>query len=213
MHSRRYYFTNKKFLITLLAGLLLFSLSLVINFYANAYTTRSISGFVGDIILSNTRVYDVDGIFIYGVVLLIAIVAYLSIHRPQRLPFIFKSYALFVIIRAVFITLTHVSPYPIHAEISSVFWQAKIFRGIFTGAGLFFSGHTGAPFLFAIMFWNDKFWRYVFLVFSFVLAAAVLLGHLHYSIDVFGAYFITYAIFHMSEKFFKKDWLLFQHGL
>ena len=75
---------------------------------------------------------------------------------------------------------------------------------------LFFSGHTGIPFLMALMFWNYKPLRYTFLCFSLFFAVVVLLGHLHYSIDVLAAFFITYAIFDICKFFFKKDWALFQ---
>jgi len=43
---------------------------------------------------------------------------------------------------------------------------------------------------------------------SLIFGAAVLFGHLHYSIDVFAAFFITYAIFHIAQKFFPKDYKL-----
>jgi hypothetical protein len=39
------------------------------------------------------------------------------------------------------------------------------------------------------------------------------LAHLHYSIDVLSAFFITYTISHIACVFFKKDLLLFRNGL
>jgi membrane-associated phospholipid phosphatase len=62
----------------------------------------------------------------------------------------------------------------------------------------------------ALIFWNDsKFVRWISLIASITFGASVLLGHLHYSIDVFAAFFITYAIYHISQKFFAEDFLLF----
>jgi len=61
------------------------------------------------------------------------------------------------------------------------------------------------PFLLALMFWNNKVLRYVFLGFSILFAVVVLLGHLHYSIDVLSAFFITYTIFDICKFIFKKD--------
>ena len=48
--------------------------------------------------------------------------------------------------------------------------------------------------------------RTISLVASLVFGTAVLLGHLHYSIDVFSAFFITYAIFHLAIWLFPKDY-------
>jgi membrane-associated phospholipid phosphatase len=120
-----------------------------------------------------------------------------------------KSIAVFTLIRSVFVSITHISPFPTHAIITSVFFNKEVFYGIFTGNDLFFSGHTGIPFLLALMFWENKTLRIIFLGFSLMFAMVVLLGHLHYSIDVLSAFFITYTIFDICKFFFKKDWKLF----
>ncbi len=213
MKNYKTYFTDKTFLISFVTGFLFLVASLVMQFYANAYTIRKASVAVTDIILSNTRVYDVDGLFVYGSVLLFLVVLTICIIRINYTPFIMKSVALFTMIRACFITLTHISPFPTHVEISSVFFRHTLFSGIFTGDGLFFSGHTGLPFLLALIFWKQEKLRYLFLCFSVILAIVVLLGHLHYSIDVLSAYFITYSIFHLCQVFFKKEQKIFYETL
>jgi membrane-associated phospholipid phosphatase len=77
-----------------------------------------------------------------------------------------------------------------------------------SGNDMFFSSHTGLPFLMSLIFWGNYRLRIFFILASMILAASVLLGHLHYSIDVFAAYFITYTIFHIAQKFFKQDYEL-----
>jgi len=37
----------------------------------------------------------------------------------------------------------------------------------------------------------------------------VLLGHLHYTIDVFSAFFITYGIVEIAKWLWPKEWELF----
>ena len=185
-------------------------LSLVAQFFINGYVTSASSSPVTDIILSNTRVYDVDGIFVWGAVLLAFVALFVGLSRINCMPFGLKSVAVFVLIRSVFVSLTHIGPFPTHVIISSTFFNKEAFDGIFTGNDLFFSGHTGLPFLLSLMFWDDKMLRYIFLGFSLILGTAVLLGHLHYSIDVLSAFFITYAIFDLSKFFFKKDWERFK---
>jgi membrane-associated phospholipid phosphatase len=59
------------------------------------------------------------------------------------------------------------------------------------------------------MFWDNKKLRFLFLGLSVLFAIVVLLGHLHYSIDVLSAYFITFTIFYICKFLFKKDWQLF----
>jgi hypothetical protein len=203
------HFTDKNFLISFMSGLFILGVSLIVQFFINGYVTRSISAPVTDIVLSNIRVYEVGGIFVWGAILLTAIGAFVIFRRINYAPFVIKSVALFTLIRSVFVSLTHISPFPTHAIISSPFFNKEVFTGIFTGNDLFFSGHTGIPFLLALIFWEHKNLRIVFLSFSFMFAVVVLLGHLHYSIDVLSAFFITFSIFHICKVFFKKDWIIF----
>jgi hypothetical protein len=183
--------------------------SLVINFYAGTYATEVASNSVSDIILNNIKVYDVDGIFIYGPIIFWFVAGPMLIARPWRIPFTLKSISLFVLIRSVFITLTHLGLPINHIAIPAT----NILDRISFGDDLFFSGHTGLPFLLALVFWDNKPWRYFFFCASLFFAAIVLMGHLHYSIDVLGAYFITYSIYHMCLRFFKKDKQIFEHGI
>lgn len=209
MQHYKTYFSDKKFIISLLEGTVLLAISLIVQFFVSGYVDRSISQPVTDIVLSNIRVYDVGGIFVWGAVILVIIGLVVCSTRVNYTPFVMKSIALFTLIRSVFVSLTHISPFPTHALIDSTFFSKEIFNGVFNGNDLFFSGHTGIPFLLALIFWENKNLRIVFLSFSALFAVVVLLGHLHYSIDVLSAFFITYSIFHLCKVFFKKDWLLF----
>lgn len=214
MQSYKIHFSDKSFVFSFLSGVILLGISLVTQFFINGYVTRSVSESVTDIVLSNTRVYDVGSIFVWGSVLLVFVALFAGLRQLNYMPFAMKSIALFTFIRSVFISLTHISPFPARAVIDSVFFNKEAFSGIFTGNDLFFSGHTGLPFLLALMVWNlDKKLRYVFLSFSIIFAIVVLLGHLHYSIDVLSAFFITYSIFHICKFLFKKDWKLFHETL
>ncbi|MFA6177284.1 MAG: phosphatase PAP2-related protein [Candidatus Paceibacterota bacterium] len=203
------YFTDKKFIISFLSGLVLLSASLIVQFFVSGYVTSSVSSPVSDIILSNTRVYDVAGIFVWGAILLAIIGTLIVLKKPNYAPFTMKSIAIFTFIRSIFISLTHIGPFPTQATIDSIFFTRQAFSGIFVGNDLFFSGHTGIPFLLALIFWENKILRIVFLSFSIMFAIIVLLGHLHYSIDVLSAFFITYSIFHICKFLFEKDWELF----
>lgn len=199
-----YCLKNKNFIISFFSSLFFLFISLIINFYAGTYATERASNSVTDLILSNIRVFDVDGFFIYGSLILVLFIIFICIVKPEKAPFTVKSIALFVIIRSVFITLTHLGPFP-----SQIIINSDLLSKLSFGADLFFSGHTGLPFLLALIFWNNKWIRYTFLFLSLMFAIVVLLAHLHYSIDVLSAFFITYTIYQIALYIFKKDRELF----
>jgi hypothetical protein len=89
-----------------------FILSLVINFYAGLYTKNVASNSVTDVFLDNIPVFNVDEIFIYGSILFVLLIfIVISIH-PRRIPFSLKTISLFVFVRSIFISLTHIAPFP-----------------------------------------------------------------------------------------------------
>ena len=199
------HFKNNSLRRLLVASLVLLAISLFINFYAGIYATEKASNPVTDIILSNTKVYDLDSIFIYGSWILVGFIVYLCFSRPQRAPFIIKSIAAFVLVRALFITLTHLGPFPQAVVIN----PQSFIRYFVFGGDLFFSGHTGLPFLLSLVFWDHYRLRVLFIATSIFFAIVVLLAHLHYTIDVLSAYFIAYGIYHICLKLFRKDKELF----
>jgi len=204
----RHYLSNKAYAQSFVFSIFLFALSVLANFGAGVYATVRASNYVSDIVLSNIPVFDVDGIFVWGAALLIAFIAALCLSDPRRLPFTLFALALFYFIRAGFVTLTHLGVYPDHAVIN----EGTLWVKLFGGDDLFFSGHTGAPFLLALLYWREEILRYIFIAWSVVMAVTVLLGHLHYSIDVLSAYFITYTIFHITIWMFPGDYARFHES-
>ena len=205
------FFTNRRFITSLVVGFVFLAVALVVNYYASVYATDRASNYVNDIILSNIPVFDVDQIFVFGPFVFWAIIAVFCFHKPQRIPFTAKSIALFIIIRAGFVTLTHVGPFPTEIPINYnsdwIWWTSQ-------GGDLFFSAHTGLPYLMALVFGVlNKWFFYVFTATAAFFGAVVLLGHLHYSIDVAAAFFITYSIYHIAIRWFKKDKVMFEKGL
>jgi hypothetical protein len=195
------HFRNTELRYSLLSATVLLLGSLFVNFFAGVYATEKASNPVTDIVLSNTRAYDLDGIFIWGSWILVAFIAYLCFRRPKQAPFVMKSIALFVLVRALFISMTHLGPFPTAAVIN----PQSFIRYFVFGGDLFFSGHTGLPFLMGLVFWRNKKLRYAFISISIFFGIIVLLAHLHYTIDVLSAFFISYGIFHIAEVVFRKD--------
>ncbi len=191
-------------------ALLLFVLSITINYYIGLYATNKASNYVDDIILSNIPVFDVDFFFVYGAIALIVAILLLCVQHPKRIPFVLHSLTLFILIRAVFVSLTHLGPFPTAILIEDP--QLFFTKYFIFGGDLFFSGHTGIPFLMALVFWHRPVLRYLFLIWSLFFGVIVLMGHLHYSIDVLAAPFITYGIYHIALWLFPKERALFLSG-
>lgn len=183
-------------------GILLLAASLVINYYTGTYASIRASNSVSDLFLDNLPILNVNFIFIDGFILFILFIAALLFHQPKKIPFLLKTAALFVFVRAIFMTLTHIGPFPLQSPLETGDIVGKF---IFSG-DLFFSGHVGLSFLMALIFWPSARIRMIFIGLSVIFGAAALLGHLHYSIDVFAAYFITYSIFMISQKLFAKEY-------
>lgn len=192
---------------SLYLGLLLLGLSLVIQVGAGRYSARSTTHFVGDIFLDNLPTVDLDFIIVQGSLIVILFGGVLLALKPRYLLFALKAVPIFIVVRAFFISLTHIGIYPrqlvFDESIGSGLYNALNFQGNF-----FFSGHTGLPFLMALIFWRDKFWRWFFLSISVLFGTSALLAHVHYSIDVFAAPLMTYSIFVVAQRLFPEDYAL-----
>lgn len=169
--------------------LIFLGISVALALAATQYANTFIGPAIPDLILDHVTRVDTSFFFYQGAVILIGFVLLIVIRVPRYIPFTLASVALFYLIRTLLMVTTHLpSPH------------------ISTGADLFFSGHTGLPFLLSLIFWKYPVLRYFFLVACVVAGATVLLSHVHYSIDVLAAPFITYSIFVLSKKIFKREY-------
>jgi hypothetical protein len=117
---------------------------------------------------------------------------------PRFLPFMLLAHMCLIITRGLFINLTQLPPPDGMLPISS-------FNTF--GGDLFFSGHVALPFLYALVFWDIKPIRYIFLIASALFGITTLFGRYHYSIDVFSALFIAYGIYVIASRVFTKTYL------
>jgi hypothetical protein len=184
----------------------LFVVSLFVNFWAIHQATERASNPVTDIILSNIPVYEVDGFFVYGTFIAIAVALLFLLTHPKRIPFALHGLTLFILIRSAFTLMTHLGT----PELAYTSDFGATITNAFFGADQFFSGHTGMAFLGALGFWAvDRKISYFFFLSSIYFATIVLLGHIHYTIDVVSAFFITYGIYHIALWLFPKERELF----
>ncbi|MBL8859831.1 MAG: phosphatase PAP2 family protein [Planctomycetes bacterium] len=64
---------------------------------------------------------------------------------------------------------------------------------------LFFSGHAATTFLLVLYLWRKPTLRWFAVAAHVAMVLAVLLAHLHYTVDIVGAWIVTYAVFRAVE--------------
>ncbi|MDP2665696.1 MAG: hypothetical protein Q8P23_03645, partial [bacterium] len=107
---------TREWLSSLITAFVLLGISYIVEHYANiyafAYSLRSTSNHVGDLILDNIPVVDLNFIIIEGALFAIVLSVLFVLSKPRYILFTLKSLALFIVVRAVFVSLTHVGIHP-----------------------------------------------------------------------------------------------------
>ncbi len=182
----------------IMVSFLFLSIAIVLNYIASSYVEETGKAIASDLILDLIPVFDLSFIFIYGYIFVIAILlVYPLIYDPKDFHKVVSQFSLIILIRSFFITLTHLKA-PADAIIADV---PEILSFMSFTNDLFFSGHTAAPFLGYLIFQKRRI-RILFFIMTIVLASTVLLMHVHYSIDVFAALFITLGSYTFGNWFF-----------
>ena len=134
--------------------------------------------------------------FIY-ISLIIAIVT--LIKDPKQLMFALQVYTLMIIVRMVTLYLL-----PLNPPAKMIILKDPFVEFFSTGQpltkDLFFSGHTATLFILFLVS-EKKILKTLFLISTIVVAISVLLQHVHYTIDVFAAFFFTYTCYKIFLNF------------
>ncbi|MBL8018226.1 MAG: hypothetical protein JNM27_01055 [Leptospirales bacterium] len=159
----------------------------------------------------------------------IAFILLLSILRPEKCVNYLRVGAAVSFCRGIFIYMTSLGPPQamlidtppamLSLTMNDITWPLLLrqwfpFDVFYGGSGLsaayltqdlFFSGHTATTVLFLFVLGTRDVWFWPALVFHLFTVGLLFLTHEHYTIDILGAYFITYALY----VFFEKRRLLF----
>ena len=182
---------NKRFLVNLGLSLLFLFSTFAILKTVGKYAEIRVAPALPDVVHSLLPLVDVGFIATFGFLAIIATFwIYLILAEPKRLPYAIKLYGIFIIFRSIFIFVTGLGAPSIRIDDTSLI---NIFvSGLYFTQDLFPSGHTAIPFLSYLIVKNRNM-KYLMFTGSLVMGASVLLLHVHYTIDVIGAFFVAYG--------------------
>ena len=178
--------SNKKIALFVVGIATLLS-SFAVNNTISKYVDHVQGRAVGDLILDNIPIYDLNFIFFWAVLLFWAGNIVYRLIFPKEFAFILVSMSLFVIVRCFFIALTHLGP----PETLLVIPDELSYYSF--NADLFFSAHVGTPFFYALLTSVKKV-KWTAVTYSILMVFIVLMSHGHYSIDVFASFFIAHSL-------------------
>jgi len=191
-------FLEYKYLIA--ASLAFIVLALYLDYCSGVYVSSAPSVGVPDLILDSFKAIDLNPLFVYGYM---ALIVGLFIHplffHIRTLHVVVTQFSFLLILRSVLMIFTHLQT-PSGSIPVNFPWY---FGHLYFENDMFFSGHTAVPFLGFYLFRRSGL-RYVFLVGAIVMGIVVLAMHLHYSIDVFAAFFMTYCSYRMGNVVIRK---------
>ena len=176
------------------------AIAIFLNYKAGEYIEKKTVTPVSDAILDYIPTINLSFLFYYGMALVIALLfIYPLFFKVKELHVVISQFSLLIMIRSFFVSLTHLG-----TPIGAVLAKTSTFWNFFDPQNaLFFSGHTSWSFLGFLLFRKEKI-GILFLISTIVMMATVLFMHVHYSIDVFAALFITYGSYQIGNWFFKK---------
>lgn len=120
------------------------------------------------------------------------------LRNPVRLILAIQVYTVIIIVRIIAMYCVPFNPPETMILLNDPFVQFFGTGNVLT-KDLFFSGHTATLFLLFLAI-DKKPFRQLFLLLTVMVAAGVLLQHVHYFIDVFAAPFFTYGSFIIVKR-------------
>ena len=143
-----------------------------------------------------------------AIFLIIWATALLLIVRARRSPAVFMlfvyGYVIVSLSRMISITLVPLDPpvglIPLIDPISNAFYGKS-----YITKDLFYSGHTSTIFLMFLCF-RQRLARLLALIGSFLVGGLLLVQHVHYTVDVLGAFVFTYPLYWLGKKLALSGW-------
>ena len=158
-----------------------------------------------DLILRHLPGIDVSVIYWWGAAAFFAFAAATALTRERgRLGYFARAYAVLIASRACLMVLT-----PLHIPAGAISVDGGLIYGsvgkmLTVHHDLFFSMHTASPFLASLLF-RDRWAQRTCMAFAVLMGATVLLLKTHYSLDVAGAFLVTYALYRLERRWLEPS--------
>lgn len=181
----------------------------VCSFYVWSLVGQTMDAYVlpagSDAVLDRLPVWDLVPVLTVGWLLTHTTFILLAVvYAPRRWAFLIANVGSLILTRTLFVALNPLGAPEGMLTLNASYLLAPL-RGVLAFENeFFFSGHTALPFLYALILWDWAWARRWFLGLSGVMAVSVLITRNHYTMDVLGAYFITYGVYKACER-----WLAF----
>lgn len=208
----RKFLSNKKNYLELIFGILFF---VFVSFLFKKYLIEyeKIQGIqLNDILLNYFQPADVS-LFIFVILYTVIFYNYIFLFAyPRMLVCFFIFYTSCLLVRFILLSYIHLEPPMFYQEFSDPILSSSTYSGFHITKDLFFSGHMVTAFSSYFTMPNLIIKR-IFLILSIVLAVLLVIQHVHYSIDILGAYiavFLVYRVYY--EKVYKNSKFNYQYS-
>lgn len=146
---------------------------------------------INDPILPHLPVIDLTWPLTFLIYFNITMLLWSNRNFPKELLLAFQAYSLMIFCRTVTLYSFPLEPPVDIIPLADPVVMAKSELGLIHTKDLFFSGHTATAFL-CFLTAVDKRMRLLFLISTVLIGLFVLLQHVHYTIDVLAAPFVSY---------------------
>lgn len=152
-----------------------------------------------DLLLDQLPLIDLVPVLTVGWLSIHVLAIYVGVmYCPRRWAFILATIGLLILVRTAFVALNPIGAPPGILSLNASYVLAPL-KGILAFENeFFFSGHVAFPYLYSRIYWHIAWARRTFVLLSIVMAASVVLTRNHYTMDVLGAYFVTYSVYALS---------------
>ena len=152
-----------------------------------------------DLLLDQLPLIDLVPVLTVGWLSIHLLAIYVCVmYCPRRWAFILATVGLLILVRTAFVALNPIGAPPGILSLNASYLLAPL-KGVLAFENeFFFSGHVAFPYLYSRIYWHVVWARRMFVLLSLVMAASVVLTRNHYTMDVLGAYFVTYSVFALS---------------